>query len=334
MLSPKNCLNMENQTICIKVKKKNKDDILLYMHQFVDAAIRMGVVPVFGKNRKFVRLHLCRIVQIIPIFKYSSQKIIIASRGSDILSDSWPYWGKEIIPMLWDSWPVYHKKLFYYLKKLKCKIVFVTTRSVAEKINKELGIKAYWIPEGVDITRFKNTKRLKARNIDVYELGRQHPVIHSTILELAKNGVIKYIGNTYLSDGTIKYAFPSTESFYDQLDNIKIVVNFPRHDTAPASSPVEETLTQRYWECMLSGCLMIGRSPQELIDLIGYNPVINIDLSSPSVLDGSWIKQLIANVDHYQDLVDRNFQTALLFASWDNRASQIIDIIKNGSRNE
>ena len=38
-----------------------------------------------------------------------------------------------------------------------------------------------------------------------------------------------------------------------------------------------ETLTQRYWECMLSRIVMLGHAPQELIDLIGYNPVIEID---------------------------------------------------------
>ena len=322
---------MKVQPIYVKVKKKNKNDLLLYMQQFVDALIKKGAIPAYGKNRKLVRLFLCKLARIIPIFKYSTQKIIIASRGADILSDSWPYWGKEIIPMLWDSWPVYHDKLFYYLKKLKCKTVFVTTRSIADKINTELGITAYWIPEGIDITCFKNTRKLKDRDIDVYELGRQHSTFHSMIIRQATT--INYLGNIYHNDGTIDYAFPSTESFYNQLDNIKIVVNFPRHDTAPVSSPVEETLTQRYWECMLSGCIMVGRAPQELIDLIGYDPVINVDMTSPALWDGSWIKQLIAEADNYQDLADRNFQAALSYASWDNRATQIMNIIKNNHEN-
>ena len=43
-----------------------------------------------------------------------------------------------------------------------------------------------------------------------------------------------------------------------------------------------ETLTQRYWECMLSRCLIVGRAPFELINLIGYNPVIEVEWGNES----------------------------------------------------
>ena len=46
--------------------------------------------------------------------------------------------------------------------------------------------------------------------------------------------------------------------------------------TQPEVAGDIETLTQRYWECMFSRMVMVGHAPQELIDFIGYNPVIEL----------------------------------------------------------
>ena len=37
-----------------------------------------------------------------------------------------------------------------------------------------------------------------------------------------------------------------------------------------------ETLTQRYWETMLSRTVIVGHAPKELIDICGYNPVLEL----------------------------------------------------------
>ena len=61
------------------------------------------------------------------------------------------------------------------------------------------------------------------------------------------------------------------------MSKSKIMVCFPQCDTNPGRAGNIETLTIRYWEAMLSGCVIIGRAPNELINLIGYNPVIEVD---------------------------------------------------------
>ena len=70
---------------------------------------------------------------------------------------------------------------------------------------------------------------------------------------------------------------------------------------------------------MLSRMVMIGRAPKELTDLIGYNPVIDID---PTNLQEQ-IKNIKDNITAYQPLVDRNRETALRLAPWELRMREV-----------
>ena len=99
----------------------------------------------------------------------------------------------------------------------------------------------------------------------------------------------------------------------------KIAITFPRCDTDPVKAGNIETLTQRYGECMLSGCILLGRAPQELIDLIGYNPVVTVDPVFPHLQ----IDDILNHLNDYQEMVERNYLTALEYASWDIRVSYL-----------
>jgi arginyl-tRNA synthetase len=84
-----------------------------------------------------------------------------------------------------------------------------------------------------------------------------------------------------------------------------------------------ETLTQRYWECMLTKTIILGHAPQELIEFAGYNPVIEIEWNDV----GQQIDQILLNIESYQELVDKNFEFARKFASWDIRATKMIELL-------
>ena len=71
--------------------------------------------------------------------------------------------------------------------------------------------------------------------------------------------------------------------------------------------------------CMLSGCILLGRAPQELIDLIGYNPVVTVDPVFPHLQ----IDDILNHLNDYQEMVERNYLTALEYASWDIRVSYL-----------
>ena len=75
---------------------------------------------------------------------------------------------------------------------------------------------------------------------------------------------------------------------------------------------------------MLSGCIMIGRAPKELIDLIGYNPVIEVEWHRAQ----QQLYDILDSVDKYQNLVNHNYEIAKRYASWGERISQIVQVIE------
>ena len=220
----------------------------------------------------------------------------------------------EVIPMLWDCWPKYHNRLFASLVRNKIRTVILTSSQLACIIRQKFPLmNVIYLPEGIDETKYKNNCKLIDRHIDLLEFGRPSGKIHDLIVA-HKSEILK--SHRYSMSGWI---FPDHESFINGLADTKIAITFPRCDTDPVKAGNIETLTQRYWECMLSGCILLGRAPQELIDLIGYNPVVTVDPVFPHLQ----IDDILNHLNDYQEMVERNYLTALEYASWDIRVSYL-----------
>lgn len=250
----------------------------------------------------------------------------MTSTGATFFRNAFPFFFRyEVIPVLWDVWPFTWGKLYNDLRLFNCKIVFVTAKYMADKISKDLGIQAHWITEGIDLKDYKKGQNLDERPIEVYELGRQKKEYHAILEELYRLGAIKqYYRNVYNEDGKLlKLAFPTADALLENLPNTKILISFPLIDTHLQKAGSLETLTQRYWEAMLSRCLIMGRAPKELIDFIGYDPVVNIDWEKPA----EQITKVLNEISDYQSLVDKNYAVALEKASWDIRIDEIIKIL-------
>jgi hypothetical protein len=324
---------MKNRVIYIKERKCMSQDFQFYMHQFIESGKNAGMLPlkdVSSPKHLFRRImpFILFVLNYLKLFKLRRKVLITTSRGDGILEAAYPhYLNYQIIPMLWDTWPKEQERLFKDLRILKCPLALVTARQMAERIKQELNIKTLWVPEGINTQGFITGDDLYLRPIDVYELGRQHLTYHRAIENAIYQGSIKtWKGNTYNADGTLKLlACKCTEELKKTLSSSKVVICFPKSDTdkADASGGIE-TLTQRYWEVMLSRSVIIGRAPKELIDLIGYNPVIDVDWDAPE----KQIAIIISHISNYQSLVDKNYATACKIASWDNRMEMIKSFIK------
>lgn len=120
-----------------------------------------------------------------------------------------------------------------------------------------------------------------------------------------------------------EWGFATRNDYKRLLQNAKLTIIFPRSVTEPEMAQGIETLTQRYWECMLSRILMVGHAPKELTDYVCYNPVIELDMEH----DLEHINSILADISNpiYQELVDRNRDTALKLGSWDIRVKQVIE---------
>lgn len=358
----------EMKKIYIKNRRRKPGAFQFYMPQFVEAAVRQGMIPkhswvydacfklndCLGKCRQLFRRKRkksCGVpkstavvstgdsggglfqrvtMALYPVLGRKNKKkaIIITSRGETLFMNAFPFFYKyEIIPMLWDVWPSTWNSLYRDLRLLGVKRLFVTVREMAEKISCELGIETCWIPEGIDIAGYAKGDNLSARTIDVYELGRQKREYHQVLEELARQGILgTFCRNQYDErGGLVRLAFPTTGSLLENLPDVKIVVSFPQVDTHPDKAGTLDTLTQRYWEAMLCRCLMVGRAPQELIELIGYNPVVDVDWKEPD----KQMERLLQHISDYQELVDRNYAVAQEMAPWDSRMKKVFDMLRN-----
>lgn len=212
----------------------------------------------------------------------------------------------EIIPFFWDCWEDTDDKVCKWINKHKIKTCIFTSSISRDRIVKRLPyLQTFVVTEGIDVENYPEGRNLIDRNIDYYSFGR----IPKEIRNLSFDGINAVFNG-------------SDEDFKSNIKNAKITIAVPRCDVVPFC---HETLTQRYWECMLSRMIMVGRAPKELIDLIGYNPVIDIDYDNYE----NQLRVILSHISDYQSLVDKNRETALRMAPWEIRMKQVMEWLKS-----
>ena len=250
-----------------------------------------------------------------------------------LLFDTFPDYARyEVVPMFWDCWPCYFEKTCEWLRRHQVKTVIFSSRQTAEKMKERFSrknegwqkINVIWCPEAVDDSAYQKGKLLKDRNIDLLEFGRSNDkVFKADQLESVfdnKNCGLNHVCTK--QNGKFIY---TNEQLYEAMGNAKVTIALPRSITQPEIAGDIETLTQRYWECMFSRMVMVGHAPQELVDFIGYNPVIELreDISAEAL-----ILDVLKHIEDYQSLVDKNRETAERLGSWDVRMKWLMEELK------
>lgn len=233
-------------------------------------------------------------------------------------SFAFPYgYAHEIVPVLWDTWPRYHCRLLASFRRHRIRLAFFTQRQVAEWVQGQLGgVRCVWLPEAVKTAGYKRGKNLVERSINVLELGRLMHPFHDAIVGKIDRHLYRDPGRGLL--------FPDFEALTNGLADAKITVCYPRCDTHPHEAGAVETLTQRYWECMLSRTVMVGRAPKELVDFCGYNPVVEV----PPARAAEMVEELLSDIGRQQRLVDRNEAFAREHADWSSRMEIILETLR------
>ena len=327
--------------IVIKNRKRRKDEFQFFMHDFVDECKRNGIkaAPDLFPSYKFHIRSLLRrcllfaytfLSKVYPRFSIKKKSLIVTANGINITDNFFPYYFKyEPVPFLWDVWPSTWLQMQRDFTRFHVRTVFVTVRSVANMINEEMtDIHAYWVPEGINTTHYHKGTPLAERPYNILEMGRKMKQYHLILKRMYDDGVLDgWTTSITNSDGTLKQdklTFQDNETLYNELPNYKMIVCFPQCDTNPFRGGNVETLTQRYWEAMLSGCLIIGRAPAELIELCGYNAVINVDWNNPR----EQIVEILNHIENYQDIVNKNYEFALSNADWKHRMPYIKECLE------
>ena len=238
--------------------------------------------------------------------------------GYSIQFDTFPdYAFYEVIPLIWDCWPKQVESVAAFFRKHQVKTAIFTSSQTADVFRDlfpKMNIQT--ITEGIKIDLYSPGNVLSDRKIDILEIGRKDGNFFKTPLPEGIN---------HIKTGNFARTFQSDEEFRAALADTKVTVTVPRCDVNPETAGNIETLTQRYWECMLSRIVMVGRAPKEFISLIGYNPVIDWDGNDASPL----VSDILGNIGKYQDLVNRNYETAKEMASWEMRMKDIMIYLKN-----
>lgn len=221
----------------------------------------------------------------------------------------------EIIPIIWNCWPKLRPIVERWIKRHHVGTVVFTSTQTADYFRARCqDINVLCITEGIDTTLYHQGQTLNNRAIDLLEYSsiKRNFFHHQIEGVVCANRV-----NAYWRLDTFLH-------LTDTLSDSKIVITLPRCDSEPDVAQGVETLTQCYWEVMLSGCVPLGRAPKELTDLIGYNPVIELDREHAD----EQVRNIVGHIDEYQPLVDRNCEVAMRKATWEIRMKQVMAWLK------
>lgn len=219
----------------------------------------------------------------------------------------------EVVPMVWDCWPCYFEETCRWFERHDVRTAIFTASQTAERMRERFPkMNILCITEGIDTSLYKEGKSLKDRSIDLLEFGRSNERVFNSALPSSVNHVCTR------QNGRFIY---TNEQLFSAMGDARITLCLPRCDTDPERAGGIETLTQRYWEAMLSRMVIVGRAPKELTDLLGYDPVITLDADDPN----AQIRNILNHIDKYQPLVDKNRATALRMADWTLRMNTVKD---------
>lgn len=221
----------------------------------------------------------------------------------------------EIIPFFWDVWPIYIDKVCKWLIKHHVRTAIFTSSQTAENIkNRFPEMNVLYCPEAIDSSLYSKGNVLHDRKFDYIEYGRCSRFVDSSLFD----DRIKVLR----SDNRVE--LKTQKDLSNALCDSKITLCLSKFYTDPDFAGGIDTLTQRFWEGLLSRNVILGHAPKELIDLFGYNPIIDVDIQNTN----SQIIDILDDIDNYQDLVDRNYSVAVECASWTVRMKVVVDFLK------
>ncbi|WP_395739480.1 hypothetical protein [Prosthecobacter sp.] len=206
----------------------------------------------------------------------------------------------DLWPDTWDEW----QKLFELNRP---RVAFISAKVPMREMQRRVPqVEFRWLPEAVDPVGFDASIPLVERPVDLLEIGRSFPSFHERVREpLAVAG---------FHHDFPQPSIPALRPYEDVVKayaRSKIAVCFPRSMTHPDVARGVETTTFRYFECMASKTLMIGHCPAELVEIMGYNPVIEADMEAPA---RQLVRDILPRISEFQELVNRNH--AIMSSRW------------------
>jgi hypothetical protein len=204
------------------------------------------------------------------------------------------------------------------LRRVRVRTAFFSARWAADHFARVIpGLRTHWLPEAGDPALYRPGKPLHLRRWHVLELGRTHDPVHRRIA-----GPLASAGRSHLfsEPGVRIPMFEGLEALYAGIAESAVMLCFPKSVTHPASAGRVETVTQRYFEAIGSGCLPVGVCPAELRDLFGFDPVVPLSPDEPE----RQLLDLLEHLEQHQPMVDRNLRRMREVGTFSVRATQML----------
>lgn len=222
----------------------------------------------------------------------------------------------------WDVWPDTLETWIRMLRRHPVEIVITTSRAAASALRAGgLEVPVHHLCEATEPDRYHPGTPLTCRAVGVLELGRRWDEWHEAVAPALEAVGIRHLYQPTTHD----LVFPDVRELRRGLADSVISVCVPSSTTHPARSGSFRTVTHRYFESMASGCVVLGEAPDELVDLFGYNPVVEIDQRDPA----AQVLAILEDSAAYQALVDRNLARVRTVGSWTARAADILAVARS-----
>jgi hypothetical protein len=202
------------------------------------------------------------------------------------------------VAWLFDVWPGSYDDLALYARRYGLDALFVTAKQSADRLERALdACEVKWCAEPFVDLGFQ-PRPWSYRKTDVVQFGRKYEPYHARLVHDAAGTGLRYM----YEEKPGQVVWPTKTEFVQGLANAKVSVCFPCDLTHPERAGDVSTVTQRYFQSFASGCVVVGRTPPELVALFGYDPVVQADLDDPA----AQIEEILGTPEKYTQLVERN----------------------------
>jgi hypothetical protein len=199
------------------------------------------------------------------------------------------------IAWAFDVWPESYDAMVAYLKRYGIDALFVTAKQSADRLERTTtGCDVKWCAEPLIDLGFR-PKPWNERKTDVLQMGRRYDKYHAKLAAERRHSYI-------YEEQKGQVIFPTMTEFLVGLGDAKVSVCFSSDLTHPDRAGDVSTATQRYFQSFASECVVVGNTPPELVNLFGYDPVVQADLDDPA----GQIDTILASPDIYLPLVEKN----------------------------
>lgn len=223
---------------------------------------------------------------------------------------------------IWDCWPPDDSRWNDIFTRLRPTFVFFSSRIARDRWAGRIPAQCLWIGEAIDDREYTPGPALADRAVDVLELGRPYEAFHRVAAPtLSREGFV-HLHPT----ADRPHLFADTAELVSGLGSAKTLICYPASITHPRGRAAGvETMTHRFLEGVATRTLVVGKIPEEMVEMFGFRP--GIDLPAEDV--ASKLPALIDSIETYQNLVDDSLGRLLRVATWDVRVRQILETVDN-----